>query len=433
MKTKQLFTSTLSLIFCLIYLFSSAQTQKGTDIDGEAAYDYSGTSVSMPDANTVAIGAPNNGNGTDAGHVRIYVWNGSAWTQKGTDIDGEAAYDYSGTCVSMPDANTVAIGSPFNDGNGTNGGHVRIYTWNGSAWMQKGTNIDGEAANDNSGVCVSMPDTNTVAIGAFLNDGNGNAAGHVRIYAWNGSAWTQKGTDIDGETANDNSGRSVSMPDANTIAIGAQLNDGNGTDAGHVRIYAWNGSVWMQKGTDIDGEAAGDFSGASVSMPNANTVAIGAYNNDGNGTNAGHVRIYTWNGSAWTQKETDIDGEATGDYSGTSVSMPDANTVAIGSNNNNNGAGRVACYNIGNVGIKNFNLQVSSIYPNPTSGNVTIVIANDESYSYTIRSLDGRIVTTQNNITTQKTEIYLNQEANGMYILKLYNETGSINYKLMKQ
>lgn len=60
--------------------------------------------------------------------------------------------------------------------------------------------------------------------------------------------WTQKGVDIDGEAANDNSGRSVSMPDANTVAIGAYLNNGAGTDAGHARIYTWNGSAWVQQG-----------------------------------------------------------------------------------------------------------------------------------------------------------------------------------------
>jgi hypothetical protein len=27
--------------------------------------------------------------------------------------------------------------------------------------------------------------------------------------------------------------------------------------AGHVRIYAWNGTAWQQKGADIDGEASG--------------------------------------------------------------------------------------------------------------------------------------------------------------------------------
>ena len=47
-------------------------------------------------------------------------------------------------------------------------------------------------------------------------------------------------------------------------------------DAGHVRIYEWNGSSWVQQGQDIDGEAADDWSG-SVSMNAAgDRVAIGA-------------------------------------------------------------------------------------------------------------------------------------------------------------
>jgi len=323
------------LIFMFICLFfqitTFAQTQKGADIDGEAADDNSGHSVSMPDANTVAIGAPwNDGKASGAGHVRIYTWSGSAWTQKGADIDGEAAGDYSGYSVSMPDANTVAIGADYNDGKATNAGHVRIYSWSCSAWTQKGADIDGEAAEDHSGISVSMPDANTVAIGAIGNDGKANNAGHVRIYTWSGSAWTQKGADIDGEAADDYSGISVSMPDANTVAIGAWSNDGTATDAGHVRIYTWSGSAWTQKGADIDGEAADDASGYSVSMPDANTVAIGAPVNDGTASGAGHVRIYSWSGSAWTQKGADIDGEAIYDESGYSVSMPDANTVAIG-------------------------------------------------------------------------------------------------------
>jgi hypothetical protein len=91
-------------------------------------------------------------------------------------------------------------------------------------------------------------------------------SGHVRIYAWNSatSAWEQQGADIDGEAADDWSGWSVSLSsDGTTVAIGAYLNDANGTSSGHVRIYAWNSatSAWEQQGADIDGEAAGDHCG----------------------------------------------------------------------------------------------------------------------------------------------------------------------------
>ena len=51
----------------------------------------------------------------------------------------------------------------------------------------------------------------------------------------------QQGLDIDGEAADDNSGRSVSINAAGDIvAIGAPYNDGNGTDSGHVRVYTNN-------------------------------------------------------------------------------------------------------------------------------------------------------------------------------------------------
>ncbi len=58
------------------------------------------------------------------------------------------------------------------------------------------------------------------------------------------------------------SGWSVSFQsDGNTVAIGALMNDGNGSDAGHVRYLIENGSSWNQLGQDIDGEAAGDHTG----------------------------------------------------------------------------------------------------------------------------------------------------------------------------
>ena len=61
---------------------------------------------------------------------------------------------------------------------------------------------------------------------------------------------------------------------------------------------------------DIDGEASGDRSGTSVSLSGSgNFVAIGAPEN---GTN-GHVRAYQNILDVWTQVGADINGEAAGD------------------------------------------------------------------------------------------------------------------------
>ena len=280
--------------------------QLGSDIDGEYSNDQSGFSVSLSsNGSIVAIGALNNdGNGSNSGHVRVYQWDGSSnWNQLGSDIDGEYSDDRSGVSVSLSsDGSIVAIGAYKNDGNGSNSGHVRVYQWDeSSTWNQLGSDIDGEYSNDQSGFSVSLSSNGSiVAIGALNNDGNGNNSGHVRVYQWDGSStWNQLGSDIDGESAGDRSGRSVSLSSDGTIlAIGAWWNDGNGTNAGQVRVYEWDGSsTWNQLGSDIDGEYSYDQSGTSVSLSSQGSiVAIGANSNDGNGSNSGHVRVYGLNG-----------------------------------------------------------------------------------------------------------------------------------------
>ena len=93
-------------------------------------------------------------------------------------------------------------------------------------------------------------------MGAVGNDGTGTNAGHVRVYQWSGSSWTQMGPDIDGE-ATTTSGHSVSLSsDGAILAIGATHNAGvNGQNSGHVRVYQWSNGSWDQMGSDIDGES----------------------------------------------------------------------------------------------------------------------------------------------------------------------------------
>jgi hypothetical protein len=132
--------------------------------------------------------------------------------------------------------------------------------------------VNGEAASDNSGYSVSLSDDgNVLAIGADYNDGNGANSGHVRVYAWDPTSakWSQRGDDLDGEAANDYSGTSVSLSDdGNVLAIGAHYNDGNGADSGHVCVYAWDPTIakYTQRGDDINGEAELDNSVYSVSL-----------------------------------------------------------------------------------------------------------------------------------------------------------------------
>ena len=155
----------------------------------------------------------------------MYEYSSGSWTQKGSDIDGEASNDYSGGSVSLSaDGSIVAIGASGNDGNGSNSGHVRVYEYSSSTtpnWTQKGSDIDGAAAGDGFGSSVSLSaDGSIVAIGTEEHDFK---KGHVRVYEYSSGSWTQKGSDIDGAAYNDQSGRSVSLSNdgKNIVAIGA--------------------------------------------------------------------------------------------------------------------------------------------------------------------------------------------------------------------
>jgi hypothetical protein len=211
----------------------------------------------------VAIGAKFNTSDdgrNSSGHVRVYQYidtpdgtDPKAWKQLGIDIDGEGSVDLSGIVSMNSTGDTVAIGAGNNAID--NAGHVRVWKYmdelgnpGTKKWQRLGQDIDGEAASDFSGTAVSMNSTgDIVSIGSVKNDGNGNNSGHVRIWKLIGSTWQRLGQDIDGETAEDQSGYSVSMNSEGTIiAVGAIYNDDNGDNSGHTRVFYYRNGVWNQ-------------------------------------------------------------------------------------------------------------------------------------------------------------------------------------------
>jgi hypothetical protein len=332
-------------------------TQKGSTILGEASGDEMGYSVAISaDGNIFVSGAIHNDDGgVSAGSVRAYMWDGIDWAQLGNDIDGIGSGDLFGNAVSLSDDGyTLAIGARENNDNGNNAGHSRIFEWNGTSWIQKGSTIMGEAAADFSGYALSLSDDgNTLAIGAINNDGNGANSGHTRVFLWNGSSWVQKGNDIDGEDAGELSGCSIALStNGDVIVIGSRSSDDGFSDAGKTRVFTWNGSAWVQKGSNIIGEAAGDFSGYAVDINNVgDVIAIGAPDNDGTGTDRGHVRVYYFYSGTWyLAYNQDINGQANNDFFGGSVRLNDSGSiVSIGARRQGGtNAGAVYIYNTSN-------------------------------------------------------------------------------------
>jgi len=330
---KQTFIFLLLSFFIPVFTLQGQWRQVGQSIVGEANIDQAGTSVSLSaDGTVMAFGANlNDGNGLASGSVRVYQYSIGTWTKVGQDIDGEAAFDEFGFSINLSsDGSIIAIGAPYNDGMGNNAGHVRVYQINDGEWTQLGEDIDG-IEGDLSGYSVSLSSDGTVvAVGAPWNNDIGNLAGKVRVYHYN-STWEQLGADINGYIANDLFGTAVSInANGSIVAIGA-IGDG-GDNPGSASVYQIINGVWTQIGQRVDGESAGDLFGRAISLNlNGNVMAVGAERNTGNGSYAGHARVYRFANALWTQIGDDIDGEAN-DWSGHSVSLnSDGTRVAIGS------------------------------------------------------------------------------------------------------
>jgi len=355
----------------------TARSQVGDDIDGEASDDQSGYSVAISsDGTIVAVGAPyNDGSGSNAGHVRVFEYSNGVWSQLGSDIDGEAAGDQFGSDVALSDDGSIlAVGAILNDGNGSDAGHVRVFEFSNGTWSQLGADIDGEAAGDRSGWRVSLSSDGTkLAAGGYLNDGAGSEAGHVRVFEYSSGTWSQLGADIDGESAGDYAGVSIALSsNGQIVSVGSLFNDNNGTDAGHVRVFEYSNSSWSQLGAEINGESAGDNSAFNSLSSDGLTIAIGAWKNAGTATDAGHVRVFEYANGAWSQLGSDIDGEAAGDYSGWSVSLSgDGTKLAVGgymNDDNGSEAGHVRVFEYTNGSWKQLGADIDGEAQSDHSG-----------------------------------------------------------------
>ena len=418
-------------------------TQIGEDINGDDAGDWFGGSLSLSaDGSVVAIGASEHDitNKDYIGQVKIFENVGDSWVQIGEDIYGENMNDHSGKAVSLSkDGNVVAIGAPDNDAAGSSSGNVRVFKNFGGTWTQIGENIDGEAETDWFGSSVSLNEDGTIlAVGAPLNDENGSASGNVRIFKLDNDSWTQIGNSIPGEAESDESGRRISLSaDGNILAIASHRYNGDHPHMGQVRVFKNDDDNWAQIGDAIIGKTTGEFSGYSVNLSsNGNVVAIGAYYNSDNGDHAGQARIFQNQNDQWVQLGQDINGEATGDFCGWSVSLnTDGTVVAVGARDNDgNGdnAGNVRVFKLNTDGIETDLSTTVSIYPNPGDGLFNIIFDNQEAKKITVSDISGKTVFIKESVN-ENVQIDLTDFNSGYYILKIETDKGITTSKIIKR
>src|SRR5690554_2326590 len=379
--------------FLLLPVLGMSQVQIGVDIDGDAPDDHFGCGVAMSaDGSVIAVGAPfNDGNGADAGHVRVYSNASGTWTQIGDDIEGKSAGDQSGYRVALSaDGSIVALSSYLGIGK-----YVRVYENISGVWTQIGQDVEEQLNGFGHGMALSA-DGSILAVGAPFRDGEPhpthggvhNMIGSVHIYQNISGVWTQIGQDIKwdnvggvmgqsgwyvdlsadgtivaigsphglervdvyqnisgvwtqignriskiGQYVGEENGYRVALSaDGSVVAMGARYNYINGRNAGRVSVYENVANNWVQIGSDIFGEAAGDKCSMVALSDNGEVLAVGSFGSDVNGSNSGHVRIFQNISGTWVQQGTNIEGLDAGDYSGFGLALSaDGTNLVIGS------------------------------------------------------------------------------------------------------
>lgn len=150
----------------------------GQDLEGDTTLDGFGSSVAFSENGTIlAIGAPD----WLEGYVRVFEWGGTKWERRGEEIRGESDFGQS-VALSM-DGSILAIGAADHFMYSSGSGSVRVFEWESGNWTQIGQEIKDEAQDDTSGWAIALSaDGSVLAVGAPWNDGNGDGSGSVRVF-----------------------------------------------------------------------------------------------------------------------------------------------------------------------------------------------------------------------------------------------------------
>ena len=394
----------------------------GTEIDGEAAGDNFGRSVSLSeDGMIMAVGAPyNNGNGEKAGSVRVYEFNGSDWDRYGTvdtQLEGASVGDYFGSSVSLSgDGTILAVGLPYRDGSSSSdSGEVRIFKYMSGSWVNIGTKIPSYSSsspknvskyfgNDvrlsSDGKTLAVSDiwySNIASDDAFTGIGGTNS-GRVVVYRYDGSSWNSLGNEFTlYADAQNNNGWGLSLSaDGNILAVGAHEDDTTAGNAGKVQVYQYDfdNNEWDTKGSALLGDSSNDKFGAAIDLNSSGLIiAVGSsYDRPDSLLGQGTVNVYGWNGTNYVTLGSEIKGLNKFDYFGAQLSLDnEGNSLVIMAPGHDDTSGSIRKYQ-GQVRIYNYDISSTSWVQSPgTDVNIEGEAINNQSADNNAESKGQRV------------------------------------------
>ncbi|HGY56783.1 MAG TPA: T9SS type A sorting domain-containing protein [Caldithrix abyssi] len=315
-------TYSLGFLIVFVFIFSLRAEQK---LSGPNDNSHFGQSVAIS-GEWAVVGAPenDNSNGTDAGAVFIYHFNGSGWdsTQMIKAYGGNAGDNF-GSSVAIS-GNFIVAGAPSRQ-NGA--GAIYIFQYNGSTWSQQAVLVPSIIGiGDNFGVSIDI-DGDYIIAGA---DQYNFASGIAFIYSRQSGVW-QEQTQLqpDNLSYGWGFGKAVAIQ-GDAAAVGAPGRD-NGFESttGTAYLFRRSGSDWVEEEqffpVALSGEQTSDDDQLGISVDIfQNYVILGAIGDDQNGpfSDTGAAYIFFFNGSSWQlQSKLKLSNHVNGDEFGRAVSI----------------------------------------------------------------------------------------------------------------
>jgi hypothetical protein len=334
--------ASLSLVGCVLTLPPTLEPDSVRVASDGMSYDIAGSCVSVH-GTRVAFGVRGRDDGgANRGAVYVHALIGGAWTQlQKLTPAGPSDYEEFGTSVSLK-GGWLAAGAPLSDRDGVDAGSAWIFQSNGVNFVQVQrlvAPVPQPAARFGCSVALDGAGSMRVAVGARRELVGDVAAGAVHIFRLDGQTWLHEARVVAPGvvTEGDDFGQAICLH-GDTLAVGAPNEDIAGVNAGAVHVFRLQGTTWVYEALVLSAspEPLGEF-GSAVAL-HANTLAIGAYREDGGATDSGKAHVLTRGATGWTNVQSLASPSPTvGAEFGTSVSL-DGNALVVGAPRETNGA-----------------------------------------------------------------------------------------------